>query len=688
MLQKKWTQEQLLELHRLKQEGKGFKEISKLLGKSEGSVEKKYKRIDWNSFIENPDVSVNLEAQGKKWSQVEMAQLYAFLQSNKSYAFTAEQLGRTYISVERKAQTTNWQAWKAAVGNPESPENAETENKDELKIQLGKAMVELSRQDLSRLHDITEDEFARKINLDVELKKVSFTEVKKEALNQLEALGLGNELMLTLKEGTYVIVGDSHGKFTRTKMFNLLDEVNKFIKPTKIIHVGHLLDDDNEISYNWGMFDNLMVVAKMEELKLLQERRNTRNFKYEIVRGGIKLGSELYIMNQDIISDYVKTSLSTLDTQILDDKVIVNSHRLEIMPKCSEENNSSYIVSPGALCEKHIAKAIKQIDFGEGKVVKQAYHSGFSKYRRMQHMYDYWNQAMLVVNVDSKGNHTIIPCIIRKIGKDYVTSYFNKIITSSGVKNPDKKIFIVADMHAPNHDNNILDIQEQICKDYAADVLVNLGDAHDFRCLNHHEMDKGIMITRSILDDSAQAHYCLKRQAGWAKEKHIIYGNHERFPMDFIAKFPQFGDYLDFSFLCGLEDLGYKMTSLKHVLKIGNAKFIHGDLSMYGQSGSKLEKASKTFGENVFVGHSHYSSIRLGGYTIGLSGLKDQTYNEPVASNWVHGFGMCNQYEGQSFPSTIVIDNKSCILNNKTYIPHNPKSWKISNYKAKLVYTL
>ena len=233
MRQTKWTQEQLAELYKLKQSGKAFKEIAKTLGKSLPSVEKRYGRTDWNSF-QNPESS-NTQEQGKKWSQIEMAQLYAFLESNKSYAFIAEQLSRTYISVERKAQTTNWQAWKAAVGNPESPENIETEDRDELRVQLGKALVELSRQDLDRLDDITEEEFARKINLEGGLFKIPFMEAKKEALNQLEAMGLGNKTVIRFKEGTYIIVGDSHGKFTKTKMFELLNEVNKYIKPTKYI---------------------------------------------------------------------------------------------------------------------------------------------------------------------------------------------------------------------------------------------------------------------------------------------------------------------------------------------------------------------------------------------------------------------------------------------------------------------
>lgn len=685
----KWTKEELLALYKYKfEENKNPKEIAELMGKSENCVAAKARRVDWDLFTTDPDNYLSGKDCSRKWTQIEMAQLYAFLQSGKSYSDIAEELKRSYISVERKAQTTNWKAWKAAVGDPESPQN-EISNNETAIAQLAEALISLSRHDKQRLFTIEEKEFKRKINLDDHL-PVPFSEIKKEACKRLDSLGFGNPEVVMLGEGTYLIVGDSHGKHTETNMFRLIKEVEKVVKPTKIIHIGHLLDDDNDISYHWGKFKNLVVVAKIEELKFIQDQRNKYDFKYDVVRGGIQLGEELLVMNQDMISDYVKNPLSSLDSHIFDDRVIVNCHRLEMMPKCTE-GARSYIASPGAICKRHINNTIRQIDYIDGKTVKQAFYGGFSKYRRMKHMFGYWDQGFIVVHVDKNGEHTIVPCLIRKKGDSFIASYFDKIITDDGVRVPDKKIFITADMHSPNQDNSVLDIQEQICKDYSPNAIVNVGDSHDYRSLNHHEMDRGIAINQNILDESAQVHSALKRMAGWAKEKYIIYGNHERFAMDFVAKFPQFGNYLDFRFLCSLDDLGYSYTDLKNVLKLGPTKFIHGDLTMYGQTGNKLEKSSRTFcgeGENIFVGHIHYPAIRFGSYSIGLCGKLDQTYNEPAASAWIHGFGLCNQYKGLSFPTTIAIISNKCIINDKKYVPKNPDSWKVKKYSAKLVYDI
>lgn len=685
----KWTKEDLISLYKGRnEEGLDFKKISEKLNKSLHSVKKQYRRVNWSSFLDSPEAYISGKGESKKWDQVEMAKLYAFCKAGKSYDFIAKEMGRSFMSIESKDQSTNWQAWEKAVGNSEAPKNiAEIENSEEAIKKLTNSLIELCRDDKDRLDEIGEEDFLRKVNLEKDEMPISFREIKKFANDYLNSLGYGNPEEMTLGEGTYIIIGDSHGKHTKTPLFHLLKEVEREVCPNRIIHVGHILDDDNDISHNMGKLKNLTIVAKVEELRVVQEQRNKYDFNYEIVRDNINLGNDLVITNQDLIGDYVKTSIGSLDSHIFEEKMIVNNHKLEWAQKCSDGEDVSYIVSPGCVCEKHKSKTVKQIDFSDGKAVKQAYVDSFSKYRRMKHMYDYWDQGFLIVHIDKSGKHTIIPCLIRKINDEvYATSYFDKIITNNGVQRPDKKIFIVADMHSPNQDNNALDIQEQICKEYKPDAFVNIGDTHDYRSLNHHEMERGRIITEDVLDESAQVYSCLKRMSTWAKEKYIIFGNHERFSNDFVARYPQLKKCLDFKFICDIDELNYKLIDLKGVLKLGPTKFIHGDLAMFGQSGNKLEKTARTFSGTVFVGHVHYPAIRFGSLSVGLSGKLDQKYNEPHASTWVHGFGLCNHYKGFSFPTTVAIINNKCIINKKIYKPVNPNSWKIVKYTAKIVY--
>jgi predicted phosphodiesterase len=698
-----WTKEELVELYRLRHDRKlTFSAIEKTLRdkkistKTDKAFQRKYARMDWDSFNKSPDKFFDRFHEytaPKKWTNAEMIQLDAYLQAGKSYEFIAEKLNRRFTSVESQAQHTDWKAWREIQIAPLQSERVTEANGDQKKQvligQLINSLIEVSRHEFDKLEGLDEKDFLQRVNFDKDNLPLSFKELKDRAENELISHGLGNPENIELGVGRYVVLGDSHGKHTKKAMFALLKEINNTLKPAKIIHIGHILDDDNDISYDWGNFRNLIVLSKIEELKTIQIQRNKFKFKFDVVREAINIG-DLTITNQDCINDYVKTPISSLDNQIFDGKIIVNCHRLEFNTRCRNQF-VSYFASPGCVCESHIVRTIKQIDFEDGKIIKQANYEGFSKYRKMRHTNQYWEQGLIVIDVDKSGNATIVPCSIKETKKGFTTSYFDKIITSTGVFKPEKKIFILGDMHCDKHDIKVLDTMEQVCKDYKPDVSVNVGDTFNYSSLNHHVMDRGgVILDKKILDEAAQTHFALKRVCSWAKESHLIYGNHERFANDFVEKYPQFGQYLDFTFICNLEGLGYRLTQLKDVLEIGPTKFIHGDIRMYGQAGSKLEKTARTFNADdtdTFIGHIHRPEIRFGCYSVGLSGQLDQDYNEPEASNWLHGFGLCNQFEGKSFSTTIAIIDNKCLINGKLYKPSKPDSWKVSNYKAKLVYS-
>jgi hypothetical protein len=580
-----WTAEELKTLHTMKiKENKTWREISsKMNSKSMESVRKKYHRTNWNEFLKDPDAYVRSTNFGK-WTNDEMVKLDAFLQAGQSYAFISDKLGRSILSIERRASNTDWKAWKKVKDFPqkENMSSPSEEEKQMLEDKLIGALLTICRYEFGKVDSIKENEFLDRINLEKEKLLIGFNKLKEKAKKELVILGFENPENKEMSAGTYVILGDSHGKHTKSEMFDLLDNVNSCIKPTKIIHIGHILDDDNDISYDWGRYSNLVILAKSEELRLVQDQRNKYNFKYEIVRESINIG-DLVVSNQDMITDYVKTPISSLDPQIFSEKSIVNCHRLEFSTKCCS-GEVSYVSSPGCFCEKHTIRAVKQINFEDGKVVKQACHDGFIKYRRMGHTNKYWEHGLLIINLDKEGNVTVVPCPIKHTKNGPTLAYFDKMISSKGVFNPDKKIFVNGDLHCDKHDINVLDLQEKICKDYKPDVHVNVGDTFNYSSLNHHVMDRGgKVMDKKIMDEAAQVHYILKRCYNWAKESHLIYGNHERFANDFVEKYPQFGNYLDFKFICNLDGIGYHLTQLKSVLKIGSAKFVHGEMKMFGQ---------------------------------------------------------------------------------------------------------
>jgi predicted phosphodiesterase len=564
------------------------------------------------------------------------------------------------------------------------------QNKEEKigrKTSLATALVELSRHDIERLESIGENEFIKKTNAKEAIQEFGFESIQKEALGFLYNSGHHRPKSISLKPGRYMVVGDSHGKHTRTRMFDLIKMANEYLAIDNIIHIGHILDDDNDISYHWADIDNLIVISKIEEANILEKVIKSEKYNFEIVRNEIEVGN-YRILNQDLIQDYVKTFVGSLDQEIFPESVIVNGHRHEMDTRTTYKG-TTFAMCPGSLCEKHIVKTIKQIDFTSGYQIKEARPDGFIKYRRMKHMYEFWQQGMIILELNEEGEVYTYPARIKKIDDEYVTSYFDEIITSDNVYQPDSKIMVSSDHHVPSHDPKVFDIQDQFVKDYEPDIFVNGGDFVNGSALNHHAMDRNHpILDMTLLEEFSQANYILGKMAEWAPKKYMIHGNHERFLEDFTAKYPQLTDILNFKLLAGLEDHGYEVIDLLGVLELGDLKIIHGDMRMYGQKGNKFEKVSRTFGSNTIMGHVHKPSMRFNCYAQGFCGQMDQNYNEVNASNWVHGFSICNQFRGHSFITPMNILDHKMFLNGKTYTSDNDDFWKDYNsYKVKISYS-
>lgn len=575
--------------------------------------------------------------------------------------------------------------------NPDlKKENEELEDNVEFE-DLVYGLIELGRYDIDRIKSIKANEFASKTNSSKYLTYHIYEEILEAAIQKMHDMGYCHPETIEFGKGTYLIVSDSHGKHTRTDMFKLLKNVYDELGVDEIFHIGHMLDDDNDVSYRWKYFDNVNILAGIEELTSIQRNINREQelfeegevkepYNFTIARKQFVLGN-LILQNQNLITDYTKTFIKNLDQQIFNESLVTNSHRHELFSR-NTYNGVQFIASPGCICEKHIVKTIKQIDYTSGYQVKMAMPKGFKKYRRMEDMYNFWEQGMFIVQVDEEGDFSIIPCRIKQINGKYVTSYFDKIITEDEVTEPDVKIFMNSDVHCDLHDIAVLDIQDQIVKDFKPDVYFNLGDIQNNKSLNHHEMSRGYHIDKAILDETSTLHYVLKKTSTWANEKYLIYGNHERFSKDFWRKYPQLQGLIESLLESATKEYGFQMVDHLNVSQLGDATFVHGDMRLFNQTGTSLEKFARTYGNNVVMGHVHYPAIRFGCYSLGLTGLLDQEYNEVNGSNWVHGFGTCNIYKDVSFISNYsIINNKTHINNNKYTVGDSVLNWVTPTYK-------
>jgi hypothetical protein len=677
-----WTEEEISTTVKLRNDGMDFTDIAVYFGSKR--TPSAYRTKHYYTVNRDPDKKYT-----PMWPISDKKDLYEFkTKTNMSWRQIANKMNRSLASVQQMYQKTDW----TLFFNRHHSTNISAESKDivdECYIDnLTKALIELSRHDLERLKKITKPFFLSNIIVVSKTLPITFTELKRKAIYELKDIGYSYPSSQQLGKGTYIIIGDSHGKHTRSGMVDLIKNLSDHVNSDKIIHVGHYIDDDNDGNFNWdNKIDNLCIIAKEEELRTLAKS----DMPHEIIRKEIILGNDLVVQNQNLISDYMQTALSSgIKSEYFKDSIITNLHRHEFDTRCTPQNELAHVSSPGCMCEKHIVYTIKQQDFTDGRTVKQTFPTGYKKYRRMKHMYQTWQQGCIVVEVDDNGDSHVQMCRIHKTSKGFTTSYFDKIISEKGIHEPEKKTFIISDLHIDYHDSNVLNIEDQVVKEYKPTMVVNLGDTIENKPINHHVFKKigCTHVDKSLLDQSAAANYIISKTYKWANNMILLLGNHERFAVDYTDKNPQFLEILNFEFLNGLSDMNIDVVDLKNLKEYGNAKYTHGELMMFGQRGSsKLDKLFKTFGINCVMGHVHYSSCRYDCYSIGLSGEMDLDYNEVNASKWSHGFGLCNTFEDAAFITNVLIFNNKTQIKNKLYKPINSTSWEVPSYTAKINYS-
>lgn len=543
--------------------------------------------------------------------------------------------------------------------------------------QLVKLLLKLSRYDLYRLSNITRQQFGRKtntINSIFKDGKCKYSDIKQDAMNQLIRFGATNPTDFNLGNGTYLVVSDSHGKHTSRGMFRLLKVLNQYFKFKNIIHIGNAVDDDNDISYLWKQFNNLIMLARDEQRQQIEKRK--QQYKYKVVNGNIFING-LRICNQDVVKEYSKTSINLMDSYLYQQDCIFNGHKQQLVNKGCYGRSLSYYC-PGCVCQPHIITTVKQIDFKDGRQIKQSYPSSYLSYRNRKHLLNYWQQGLIIIQAVN-GFYSVHPIRIKLINGQYVTSYFDKIFTQNSVTNPDNKIIFNSDFHVSNVDLNAFGLQQQFVEKYNPNVYVNLGDMLNCKSLNHHQMQKGNYIQTKFMNQLIM--YCdlMKKTNLWAKQKHIIFGNHQRFMNDFTLKYPQLKTLFDFLYESPIKQFNYVYHKLKTVIDINGLKFLHGDLKIYGQSGSYLQKISKTFGSDTIVGHLHVNEIKRGCYIVGLTGLYNQQYNDVCGSRWQQGFGFTNQYKGYNFTQLISLKDYHFYIDGNIFDIKNNKEQKIDS---------
>jgi len=558
------------------------------------------------------------------------------------------------------------------------------------------ALLKLSRYNMKRLHKITSRHFFeewKESNDTCKKHNITYKQIEAEAERRLiKTFGLDFDRQNELKPGTYLIVGDSHGTHTQHKTFDLMRNIVKAYNVDSIIHTGHMLDDNNLISYRWKDFNNVIVIPKKEEIRILVQKIESENLGFKLVHEKITVG-ELDIRNQDYFTnEYTDTSISNLQQKNIQRNIITNFHKHEMHSKNTLRGNYLLYMGIGCLCENFVTSIKRVTDWVGGGQKKEVYTDGYCTSRRREEMKELWERGVVILFVGENNESTPVMIRIYDVTDDECgIGFLNKVVTNKGIYNSDSIDLVTGDMHIPLHDPHTLSIIDSVADKYNFRNHVNLGDVCHNMALNHHAMDKGRVLetmNESFLRETAHTAYVLRQSIEWGRKNYMLYANHERFVEDFFTKYPQLKDTLDIKMLYNLDQLDIELIALKETLEIDNARYAHGDLRPYGIGGKlpdKLSKIFNTYETPMMVGHVHFPSIRAGTYTIGLCGKMDQNYNETTTSQWMHGFGIATNFNSTTWLATIPMLYDRLHMDNNVFESTAPEKWVMKNFKGATV---
>jgi predicted phosphodiesterase len=547
------------------------------------------------------------------------------------------------------------------------------------------ALLFLSRNDIARLNDITEDDFLKYAGGFTG----DFDKLKKRALSVLKSKGEASPSTIHCGDGNYLVCGDSFGKHTKTAMFDLLRYICSTRKINKVIHVGEALDDDNEVSNLWNTLGtDVVFVTKSNELEEMYKQQAL--YKFSIAKSKVELGN-IIVTNQEQVQPYTKTAISAIDFSDYRASAIVNCtrHELSYLPHSS---NDRFIASPGTLAVPFVKRTIKQFSFVDGFKAKLCYTKDFIKYRRMKEIAErFWENGIALVNVrdgiaytsmvrikwNDKGCYTYIDGVCYASNKEVVPTNYHKTVA-------------VADLHVPNEDGSAVGlVKETIGSEFFDEFIIN-GDIFDARPCNPHVtgVQEGDMLFELY-------HYnnFLTFFKTLAMKSTILFGNHDHFYMKWLKSFPAFKRLFQKVIYNVAHKLEYKFTRTREGFDCEpylskNTAYVHGHAKFFGTKGSMIEKNANNFDqETVVLGHTHSPEIRFGAYVLPCLCKLDQGYNTPYNSNWKTGFGIVCEDSQHSFCQLYVFNQDterrdSVCFNNK--LKHCSDSYLYLEYKFTL----
>jgi predicted phosphodiesterase len=490
--------------------------------------------------------------------------------------------------------------------------------------------------DKAQFDSISKSKFKRLFDID---ESFDFNQLKKDALVRLEELGyLNPEALQFTQDGDYLIFGDTFGKKTSTAKFRLLQNVTSTLNEPTVIVIGHNTDDYNDVSYELNNFN-----APVYFLTIANELKDINTFCKQaedcyIVRKEITI-CDILIKNQEHITPYVKTAISSLDSLIYSGKCIVNCTRHEYSQRtCSF--GESFICSPGAMAKPHVIRVAYKLTLANGGRINvtPVGRDSFLKYRKNEIDKTLWECGCIIVHVTDGVTSIELVRIMADDVPSCVLQNGTYIDSKGNVEQLNPTYAVLSDLHAPTHDEYALCEVYEALNQNAPDTIYINGDLMDFRSMNPH--NKYEAAQADFLEELETTANLLAELSELSEVK-VLWGNHEAFMTRFMEQFPQFKRFFNNIIENMLNENAELVTVMdkNDVIPLnGGVVMTHGSNNLYGVNGKQIDKIAKSIGRSTIMGHTHTPAIRFGVYCAGCLCEMDQKYNNSVTSNWVQGY--------------------------------------------------
>ena len=241
-----------------------------------------------------------------------------------------------------------------------------------------------------------------------------------------------------------------------------------------------------------------------------------------------------------------------------------------------------------------------------------------------------------------------------------------------------RKDLLIPDIHAPDHNKNVIGAILEYAKWYKPDGVYLPGDVGGFESVSHwiHHRNKNFTLEgkRIAKDMSAVQDIMneINKATPTATKRIVTLGNHEDWVDQYIDEHPVCKGSYDFDVVARYSEMGYTCIKFNEPYRNGKLLLFHGIyVNKYHTA-----KTVAVFGRSCIYGHTHDHQVfedifwkdRHMAMSIGCACDQNPDYLRNRPTKWVHGFATIEFFSSGNFTVDFInIINGNFSRNGKVY---------------------